>query len=368
MLKQTLNTYSLSNYYTNKTALAFIVLALFSFMLSCGKRKPPLPPIEKVPQRVVISGFQRGNQVRLQWTMPSRNAPDGSILKISRADVYRLAEPITSAESLTEEDFASRSTLIATVPINDTDFARKILNYFDTLEFAGQNIRLRYAVRFVNTSGSKAAFSNFLLIEPTAKVANAASLSPVRVTQDELQISWKIPITNIDGSTPANIIGFNLYRAKADETPAKLLNSTAISGNEFKDKNFDFGSNYKYFVRTVSLGTNAEPIESQESNIVEIIPKDIFAPNPPEGITLAASPNTISIFFATNIEKDIAGYKIYRSTDKVDWQLLTDKLLETNTFQDSKVESGKTYYYYLIAVDKFGNESEKSEIINEIVP
>lgn len=352
----------------NKTALAFSLLMLFSFMLACGKRKPPLPPIERVAQRVEITGFQRGNQVRLEWTMPARNAPDGSILNISRADVYRLAEPLTSTQSLTEEEFASRSTLIATVPIADTDFGRKTLSYFDTLDFAGQNIRLRYAVRFVNASGSKAAFSNFLLIEPAAKVAKAASLLPIKTTQEALIVNWKSPETNIDGSKPVNILGFNIYRAGEKETTATLLNQTPVNATEFRDEGFEFGKNYKYFVRTVSLGTNAEPVESQESNLVEVTPKDIFAPNPPDGITLAASPNTISIFFASNIEKDIAGYKIYRSADKVNWTLLNDKLLETNTFQDTKVESGKSYYYYLIAVDKFGNESAKSEIISETVP
>lgn len=368
MLREYLNKNTLSVFYTNKTALAFILLALFSFMLSCGKRKPPLPPIEKVAQRVEITGFQRGNQVRLSWTMPARNAPDGSIQNISRADVYRLAEVTTSPESLTEEEFASRSTLIASVPIQDSDFALKTLNYYDTLSFAGQNIRLRYAVRFVNASGSKAAFSNFLLIEPAPRIANPPTLAQIRTTQNELLINWKSPAANIDGSQPANILGFNVYRAASDEQTARLLNQTPININEFKDSNFVFGKNYKYFVRTVSLGTNAEPVESQESNIVEIIPKDVFAPKPPEGITLAATPTTISIFFASNTEKDIAGYKIYRSTDKANWQLLTEKLLGINTFQDTKVESGKTYYYYLIAVDKFGNESEKSEIVDETIP
>lgn len=368
MLKLFLNKNILYKLYTNKTVLAFSLLALFSFMLGCGKRQPPLPPIERVAQRVEITGFQRGNQVRLEWTMPARNAPDGSILNISRADIYRLAEPITSTQSLTEEEFASRSTLIHTLPISDSDFGRKTLTYFDTLEFAGQNIRLRYAVRFVNSSGSKAAFSNFLLIEPVAKIAKEPALLPVRTTQDALLVSWKSPDSNIDGSKPVNILGFNIYRAGDKETTARLLNQNPINSNEFRDANFEFGKNYKYFVRTVSLGTNAEPVESKESNIVETNPKDTFAPNPPEGITLAASPNTISIFFATNLEKDVVGYKIYRSTDKASWELLTDKLLETNTFQDNKVGSGKTYYYYLIAVDKFGNESEKSEIVNEIVP
>lgn len=337
-------------------------------MLSCGKRQPPLPPIERVEQRVKISGFQRGNQIRLSWIMPARNASNSSVLNISRADIYRLAEPVNSTQSLTEDEFASRSTLIASLPINDDDFARKTLTYFDTLDFAGSDIRLRYAIRFVNASGSKAAFSNFLLIEPAPRVANAPTLLPIKVAQESLLLQWKSPQSNIDGSTPVNILGYNIYRSGENETTAKLISQTPVTDNDFRDQSFEFAKNYKYFVRTVSLGTNAEPVESQESNIVEINPKDTFAPNPPEGITLAASPNTISIFFASNIEKDIAGYKIYRSTDKVNWTLLTDKLLETNTFQDTKVGSGKTYYYYLTAVDHFGNESEKSEIVSEIIP
>lgn len=368
MLKPILNTKNLSTIYANKTLLAFILLMLFSFMLSCGKRKPPLPPFETVQQRVEIRGFQRGSQIRLSWTLPVRNASNSSVLNISRTDIYRLAEPVNSTQSLTEDEFASRSTLIASVPITDADFANKTLNYTDTLDFAGQDIRLRYAIRFVNASGSKAAFSNFLLIEPAAKVAAAPSLLPIGVSQENLLLKWKPPTANIDGSAPVNILGYNIYRAGEGEQTARLLNQTPLTTNEFLDQSFEFGKNYKYFIRTVSLGTNAEPVESQESNIVEINPKDTFAPNPPEGITLAATPTTISIFFASNIERDIAGYKIYRSIDKVNWTLLTDKLLETNTFQDTKVESGKTYYYYITAVDRFGNESEKSEIVNETVP
>ena len=39
-----------------------------------------------------------------------------------------------------------------------------------------------------------------------------------------------------------------------------------------------------------------------------------------------------------------------------------------NTFQDTRVESGKTYYYYLTAVDKAGNVSGTSEVVSETVP
>ena len=59
-----LNCNYLNNKALNKTALAFIMLALL-ISLNCGKRTPPLPPVERVVQRVEISGFQRGNKVYL---------------------------------------------------------------------------------------------------------------------------------------------------------------------------------------------------------------------------------------------------------------------------------------------------------------
>ena len=77
----------------NKAPLALLAV-VFLTSLSCGKRRAPQPPVERVPQRVEAAGFQRGNQVILSWKMPARNAPAGSILNISRADIYRLAEPL----------------------------------------------------------------------------------------------------------------------------------------------------------------------------------------------------------------------------------------------------------------------------------
>ena len=46
----------------SKAPLALLALVLLS-SLSCGKRKPPVPPKERVSQRVELSGYQRGDQV-----------------------------------------------------------------------------------------------------------------------------------------------------------------------------------------------------------------------------------------------------------------------------------------------------------------
>ena len=353
-----------------KAPLFLLALALLSG-ISCGKRKPPVPPVGRVKQRAEATAFQRGNQVILSWKMPARNAAKDNVQNIKRVDVYRLAEPLSSPLTLSEEEFASRSVIIGTVPVTDADFALKTLSYADTLEFAGQPARLRYAIRFVNPSGQKAAFSNFLLVEPAAKVAGAPTSLSAVVSQDAISLEWVAPAANADGSTPANLLGYNIYRSGSKTDAGKILNKAPVTDTKFPDRFFVFDKEYFYFVRSVSVGTGGLPIESSESNIVTAKPKDTFAPSAPASITLAATPTTISIFFPTNPENDVIGYRIYRSTDpnlkKPDWTLLTPNPLDTNTFQDTNVEPGKTYYYYVTATDKFGNVSEPSEVVSETV-
>ncbi len=363
---------SISVFYVAKFFFLFSLTIVISVSPGCGKRGAPVPPRERVLQRVEIAGYQRGNQVILSWQMPVRNAPKGSTLNISRADIYRLAETANSPLQLSEEEFANRSTLVAAMPVTDADFALKTLNYRDTLQFAGQAARLRYAIRFVNASGQKAGFSNSLLIEPTSKVAAAPTALSAEPTQDAIKLKWQSPAANVDGSTPVSLLGYYVFRSNSETEVAKPLNKTPVTGTTFDDEFFEFGKEYYYFVRAVSVGTQAEPVESGESNILKFKPIDTFPPTPPSAITLAASPTTISIFFAVNPEKDIAGYKIYRTLDetedKAKWQLLTPDLLKTNTFQDTKVESGKKYFYYLTATDTSRNVSESSEVISETVP
>lgn len=354
-----------------KAALALLALVVLSGF-SCGKRKPPLPPVPKVVQRAEISGFQRGSRVILSWKMPDKNAPANDVTNIKRVDIYRLADKISSPDSISEQQFSSRSVLIASIPVRDDDFGSKPMTYTDTLQFAGQPSRLRYAVRFVNSSGQKAAFSNLIVIEPEAKVAAGPTSLSAQVTQNGVKLEWTAPVENADGTRPVNLVGYNVYRSASKTQAAALLNKTPITASQFDDVAFEFGKEYYYFVRAVSSGAGASRTESTESNIVEVKPEDTFRPSAPASITIAAAPDTISLFFPPNPESDVVGYKIYRSTDdklpKTEWQLVTPKPIDTNTFQDKDVKAATQYFYYVIAVDKFGNESPPSEPVSETVP
>jgi hypothetical protein len=363
-------TLSLQQSLAGSLILLLILAALFA--AGCGKRKPPVPPRERVLQRVELTGFQRGNQVILSWKMPARNAAKGDVLNISRADIYRLVEPASAPLQLSEEEFATRSTMIAALKITDDDFTLQTLTHRDTLEFAGQPARIRYAIRFVNASGQRAAFSNSLLIEPTSALAASPSQLTALAAQDMVKLEWQEPTANIDGSTPVSLIGYNVYRSTSEKVPAALLNKAPITDTRYDDTFFDFEKDYFYFVRAVSAGREAEPIESTESNIVKFRAVDTFPPSAPAAITVAAAPGVVSIFFALNPETDVVGYHIYRSTDpdlpKSEWAKLTTEILEANTFQDRRVEPATKYYYYVTATDRFGNVSEPSDVVSETVP
>lgn len=353
--------------------LGIIAIALVAVagLAACGKRQPPQPPIEKIRQRVDVKAIQRGNQILLTWKMPAFTQNANSLSNVVRADIYRLASPASSKESVSEEDFSSAATLINSVAISKQDFGQEF-TVADRLDLAGQSVTLRYSVRLVNASGQKASFSNFAVVNPASKIALAPSGIQIEASQDALTISWKAPDGNIDGSTPANVIGYNVYRSALGSKDARPVNRAPVTEEKFSDADFQFGSTYAYFIRTVSLGENGEPVESVDSTSVSILAKDVFAPAAPDSITIAASPRTVSIFFASNLEKDIAGYRIYRSTEPDrpldQWTAVTEKLIQTNTFQDDNVEPRKTYFYYIVAVDKNGNVSGRSVVVSETVP
>jgi hypothetical protein len=361
-----------------KTALYLLFVAVIIAAPGCGKRRPPLPPVERVQQRTeLLSGAQQGNEVILNWPAPRRNAPDSSVQSIRRIDVYRLAEKPGAPLGLTEDEFAARATLVGSVTFEQIQTAGDTLTYRDALELAGQPTRLRYALRYVNASGQRAAFSNFLTIEPAARIAQPPVLSsPAKIAEDAITLTWQPPAANIDGSTPVNLLGYNIYRMDESQTELNQtpINSALVSGTTYSDRNFKFGQDYRYIVRSVSLGTGGAQVESLNSNAVPAQARDTFAPAPPERPSIAPDPSfgRLAIFFAANKETDVAGYNIYRSTDpnlpKPNWTKLNSELLTRTNYRDERVESGKTYYYYIVAVDNAGNVSQPSEVASETVP
>ena len=295
---------------------------------------------------------------------------------IRRVDVYRVAEKLTAPLPLTEDQFSARSILIGSVPFDEIRKSGTNLTYNDRLELAGEPTRLRYAIRYVNSAGQRAAYSNFFLMEPAAKVAEPPTVIKTgnEYSETAITITWVAPTKNIDGSTPVNLLGYNVYRTNPSQPEAepKPLNPEPVTGTQYPDKKFKFGEKYVYFVRSVSLGTEGKQVESVDSNSLPLTQDDKYKPAPPEGLQLGIAPGKLSLFWAANSEPDLAGYIVFRSMDanlpQDKWTRLTKTLYTKTTFTDENVETGKTYYYYVKAVDNAGNISDASKIVSETAP
>ena len=352
---------------------AFCLLP-FAFLFSaCGKIGDPLPPIPRAPLTVSdLTATQQGDRIILSFPL---NRTPRSILP-RRIDVYRLVESADAPLALTEESFSTRSTIIATIPVTQIPDKASVVTYPDQIDFraAAAKPRYRYAVRLVNQEDRPADFSNYALIEPLIEIAEPPTGLQTTLSQTELEIRWTPPAANLSGKRPANVAGYNIYRRSGQS--AIKLNTKPLTEPRFVDRTFQFDTPYEYVVRALSLsppvaGKPAEALESNESQVVAITPKDTFPPSAPTAITIASVNGVVSIFWPANPEPDVAGYNVYRSENETappdKWAKLNQQLHKPTSFQDNRVQVGKQYFYQLTAVDMNGNESSRSETKSEVV-
>lgn len=96
--------------------------------------------------------------------------------------------------------------------------------------------------------------------------------------------------------------------------------------------------------------------------IQQTIEPDLVPPSPPQGLYVYfAGDGMVILIWQNNKESDLAFYKVYRSTDSMNFSFIARTY--ENIFADKGLDYDTTYYYYITAVDNSGNESEPSIII-----
>jgi hypothetical protein len=358
--------------------LSLILLTLAgAFSVSCGKIGPPVPPSRIRERTGQLSALQRGNSVLISWPVPRLGTIESSTSYIDHVDIYRLNERRDQQPILDADDFKGLAYQIGYVDRRTLEEQVKTLGaiqFVDPMGFGGQGaplgLRLRYAIRYVNKRGQESAFSNTVAVEPLPMVAGAPSnLHIVSEEQDAITLEWNAPEANVDGTAPATIVGYNVYRSLSGRPTTNVaLNSEPLSETTFTDKKFRYLAHYIYTVRALSQGTSGL-IESTDSNALPHVPKDTYPPAAPHPVSIASANGVISLFWPTSPERDVVGYNVYRSESAEagakDWIKLTPQAVTTVTFRDDRVQIGGRYYYRVTAMDKFDNESQPSEVLSE---
>jgi len=338
---------------------------------ACGKIGDPLPPIPR--SRMIIdelSVAQQGSQIVLSF--PFTRTPR---TRLQRVDVYRLVEPANAPLGLTEDSFSERATIINSVPADRIPLNQSTIAYNDALDLENgqRNSRYRYAVRLVNLAGQAADFSNYATIIPLFDLARPPANLQAAQRETEIVITWDRPAVNENGTTPANVAAYNLYRREGNSLTK--INPEPLLNPRFNDRNFQFGAGIQYVARSLSLLPSAAnlsaAIESNDSAPLAHTPKDTFPPAPPKPITIASINAQVSLFWPLNAEPDAAGYNVFRADDEdappEKWIKLNPQLHKTASFRDERVQVGKRYFYQITAVDAYGNESARSETVSETV-
>jgi fibronectin type 3 domain-containing protein len=350
-----------------------IALSLFLsvFLAACGKVGPPLPPVQRAPLRVEgLKVEQRGGHLilSLPFTRTSKT-------QMQRIDVYRLVEPIDAPMGLPIETFSEKASVVYSILADDIPLDRSGVVYSDTLNVKGetQNKRYRYSVRMFNTAGQAFDFSTYATIEPLLNLALPPTKLAVKQVETQIEITWDPPEGNMNETSPANVVGYNIYRRQGGAL--NKVNVEALLEPRFVDRNFQFGAKYQYVVRSLSFkpgsASLSESIESDDSPPLDHTPKDTFPPAPPKPLTIASINKTVSVFWPLSAEPDVVGYNVYRTEDEnappEKWVKLNTELHKSASFRDDSGQVGKKYFYQITAVDAFSNEGPRSETVSETV-
>jgi hypothetical protein len=285
-----------------------LIGALAGLMLSlsgCAYVGEPLPPALKIPQAIAdLRAVQRGSNIVVDFTPPA----------------------------LTTDGLTIATPGPLEIEINGTTPAEKVI---PVGPWVGQSIELR--ARTKGASGRLSDWSNSVTLNIVAPVAAPAGFE-VKPVPTGVELSWT-------GSAPA-------YRIFRDQ----LLLATAERA-PYIDTTTEYEKKYEYEI----VGINGAA-ESERPVAVTVTPVDVFPPDPPTGLTALTGVASIELSWDRSTAADWAEYRVFR-----DGQLVANSV-SGPSYSDKTVVSGRAYKYAVSAVDRKGNASPVSSIIEVTLP
>ncbi len=371
---------------------------LFSILISCrvlaGCAAPGEPYERKPPTPTAVTDLtaaQAGNDVVLTFTMPQQAVDHRSLVETPSVEIYRgfltLPKPAQASPAVLT-GLVRMVTIPAAMVANYMEQGR--FHYADSLraeDFAQHPEGLvSYSVRTSVSEKKPSDHSNVASLRVYPAALAIADLKTA-VTHRAIVLSWTPPAETLAGTAPT-ISLYRVYRGVPDTSAAaggtpKLKSPLVRIGDAetpvFEDTQFEFGATYVYSVRSVTPYPGGASIESANSNLAEVSPRDTFPPGAPRGLVVifvprqGGSPAHLELSWDISPETDIAGYNVYRSEQEgVRGVLVSEtaagKLLPTPAFSDMNVQLGHRYFYSVTAVDGAGNESAPSAAVSSEVP
>jgi hypothetical protein len=346
---------------------------------SCAAQAPPRPPrVERPVQVRDLTAEQVGTSIELRFTRPD-SATDGELLtKPVEIEIFRTVTPPNAKPGAnTSAGPGPEKPPAPLITLKGGDLSRytvgQKIQYSDQLapaEFSrllGSTLtfRVRALTRGFRSRPIEGGLSNgarVTLLDVSRPVEGLA----VEVTEKALDLRWSPPAETVSGRPAGAVAGYQVYRSDRGKSgPYERL--AEVSGPSYADASFEFGHLYSYKVRAVSREDGHTAV-STDSATVEIVPRDVFPPTAPTGLTALYTAGAVELVWNPNTEPDLAGYNLYRREAGGQAQRLNAELLRSPLFRDAAVIPGRRYTYRVTAVDLNGNESAASAEVEVDVP
>ena len=408
------------------SSVFFLLPSVFlsSFLLSaCGKKGPPLAPLNLAPEMPQqVTARRLGDTVYITLKVPAKNATGRGAFSVRDLEVYA-ATTAPGAGLPKNTDFVKPAELVSKIPVRpppDPDapesdeedhkdtrpgpgdtvtFAEKLTNAQlapRSLTTASKHPKPQKATKSASPAGPSsgqpppppgpAVLTRSYVIRGVAKNGNLgtptvrldvpllAAPGPARPgaapTWDESSVTivWNPPAASTD---EAPGVQYNVYAAMPHEPEnaavfaPQPLNAKPLDEASFTHPGAEPGKEQCFVVRSVAtVGTST--IEGDPSDPICVTPKDIFPPAAPRTLTAVGDVGAVNLVWDANTESDLAGYIVLRAEAPGDnMQPLMPDLIKENRYTDRTVTAGVTYFYVVIAVDKAGNRSTPSNRVQE---
>jgi hypothetical protein len=361
-------------------------LCALSLLAGCGTPGAPQPPSLRLPKPVDdLQAVRKGDKVYLRWTQPSETSDRQSIKGETTARICRgyRTQPKTSCTNVVA---AIKSTTKPGETVSQVDDLSTILRSQAPQDY------VIYNVEIVNDRGKSAGPSNAVTVFLAPSVPPPANVSAELLSRNAITVQWTPP-SGFASEGNRNLSAKYLYRilrnvrdeksavSKKPQPPAVLAEVPATPGprQSYQDTNFEWEKTYDYRVVGVTQVLSREgkllsEFEGDDSPAAEIVARDIFPPDPPQGlqaVSAGAVENNaaaIDLSWSPSQESDVSGYNVYRSTGGQPAVRVNKDLVKTPTYRDRvPVDQGVSYTYRVTAVDLRGNESKPSEPATETV-
>ena len=216
-----------------------------------------------------------------------------------------------------------------------------------------------YAIATMDKDGNESALSPVAL----ADVLDFGAPRPpkgitIKTDTGMIELRWQ-------ANTEKDLLGYHVFKATKDTLREHFFQATKVPIHQpvFVDR-VPKGADYPFYYRLVAVDSTYS--FSGFSPIVSGKLPDIVPPIAPIWKDLRVHKDRIQLSWASNPERDIAGYTLYRRPrGETQWAKLNTTLLSLTTthFADTSAAQGSQYEYMLQAIDDANNISKQSTIV-----